>query len=361
MLFEENKERINTETSRGNKTNFEYLDQSCLEEHALIRKLLNDCFSQVSNFSKSEIKSRIESPIEDEFHAVCFELLIGCLFRKIGCTMQEHPDIPGTNKHPDFLVTLPSGDSFYLELVTISEYDDSSITRFEHFIKKLRNESNFKNIKDISGRTIDHKNSMEIYKSIKKWWYLNKKNGTNPVTFESNDKEFSVTLQILPTEEVGLTGAIVPVNFHTQLLRKIKRKAMRYGELDLPYIIATTFRPSRLSAALPFMQGLIISTLYGMGNIINPSTGLLEKNSSLWNIDRKKKTYGNVSGVMFFDELTIYRALNPFKYCLFINHFAYNPIYENISSVFNIYYIDDANQNRGDGIIISDIFNSCVK
>lgn len=356
MLFEENKERTCTEKSCKNKTNFEFIDQSCLEDHHNIRKLLNICFSQVSEHSKHEIKRRICSPIDAEFHAICFELLIGCLFRTIGCIVEEHPVVAGTSKHPDFLVTLTSGESFYLELVTIGEYDDSSIVRFKSAIEKLRNENYFINIKELSGRTVNHENSIELIKSIKKWWKLNKTKSTTAVVFESKNKEFSATLEILPTTEVGLSGTIVHVNFHTQLLEKIKKKAKRYGELDLPYIIATTFRPSQFSVALQFMPALITCALYG-GSFFNPETGLIEKSRGLWNVDGKNKTYKNVSGVMFFDELTIYRALAPFKYCLFLNHFANNPIYEGIATYFRIYYIVDENIHHRDGVRISDIFN----
>lgn len=356
MLFEENKKRFCTEKHNKNKTNFDFIDQSCLEEHSVIRKLLNICFSQITPTSKNEIRARIKSSKESEFHAVCFELLIGNLFKTAGCSLEEHPIVPNSNKHPDFLVTLTSGERFYLELVTIGEYDDSSVTRFKSFVKKLRNNENFVNIKEFSGRTISHNDNIKLQESIKKWWQKNKKIPSNTMTFESENKAFCVTLEILSHQEIGIEATVANINFHTQLLEKLKKKANRYGELNLPYVIATTFRPSLFSAGLQFMGELIESTLYGGGRAYNPTSKKFEMCDSLWNVDKEKKTYGNVSGVLFFDELTIYRALEPFKYCFFLNHFAKNPIYEVLTHYFNIYYTDGSTNYRRPGNRIADIF-----
>ncbi len=360
MLFDELKERTCTDRTFIKKTNYEFLDQSSLDEHAQIRKLLNLCFLNISQSSKNEIKSRVKSSLESVFHAVCFELIVGHLFKTLGCSMEEHPELFGTEKRPDFLVTLQSGEQFYLELVTIDEYDDSSIEEFEVFIKKLRNENYFTQIREINGRKINHNDNMELQKSIKCWWYKNNTSIVSPVTFENEAKDFKVELEVLQLGSFAMSSSINAVRFHSQMLEKLKKKANRYGEFNLPYIIATTFRPSRHSVVLQFMQRLIVDTLYGGGKIYNPEKSKFEPIRSLWNVYREERTYSNVSGVLFFDELTAMRALEPFKYCLFLNHFSKKPVYNGLTDLFAIFYTDGINEHSGNGCNLSEILKGTL-
>lgn len=355
MLFDDIKERTCTDRIRIKKTNYEFIDQSNLDEHAQIRKLLNLCFLSMNPSSKNEIKSRIQSSLESVFHAVCFELIVCHLFKNLGCSLEEHPKVSGTEKHPDFLVTLQSGKQFYLELVTIDEYDDSSIEEFEIFIKKLRNENYFTQIREVTGRKIDHNDNIKLRKLIRSWWYKNNTSIVNPVTFENESKDFKVELEILALGSVAMSSSITSVRFHSQLLDKLKKKANRYGEFNLPYIIATTFRPSRHSVVLQFMQRLIVDTLYGGSKIYNLEGNKFESIRSLWNVDRKEKTCSNVSGVLFFDELTAMRAVQPFKYCLFLNHFSKKPVYDELTDFFAIFYSDGIYEYSRDGCNLSEV------
>ncbi|AXD11563.1 hypothetical protein [Salmonella enterica] len=360
MLFDELKERTCTDRTLIKKTNYEFLDQSSLDEHAQIRKLLNLCFLNINQSSKNEIKSRVQSSLESVFHAVCFELIVGHLFKTLGCSLEEHPEILGTEKHPDFLVTLQSGEQFYLELVTIDEYDDSSIEEFETFIKKLRNEKYFTHIREMSGRKINHNDNIKLRKLISGWWHKNNTSIVSPVTFENESKDFKVELEISPIGAFAISSSISSVRFHSQLLEKLKKKANRYGELNLPYIIATTFRPSRHSVVLQFMQRLIVDTLYGGSKIYNLEKSKLEPIRSLWNVDCEEVTYSNVSAVLFFDELTVMRALKPFKYCLFLNHFSKKPVYDGLTDFFAMFYTDGINEYSRDGYNLSEILKGTL-
>lgn len=360
MLFDDIKERTCTDRICINKTNYEFLDQSSLDEHAQVRKFLNLCFLDINQSSKNEIKSRVQSSLESVFHAVCFELIVGHLFKTLGCSLEEHPEILGTEKHPDFLVTLQSGEQFYLELVTIDEYDDSSIEEFEGFIKKLRNENYFAHIREITGRKINHNDNVKLRELIRKWWCKNNTSIVSPVTFENEGKDFKVELEILSIGTFATSSSIAGIRFHSQLLEKLKKKANRYGKFNLPYIIATTFRPSRHSLVLQFMQRLIVDTLYGGSTIYNLEKRKLEPIRSLWNVDREEKTYSNVSGVLFFDELTAMRALKPFKYCLFLNHFSKTPVYDGLTDFFAMFYSDGMNEYSRDGYNLSEILKGTL-
>ena len=103
MIFDLAKVRTNTEKSRGSKSHFDFIDESALEEHVKVRVLLNKALEVFSGEARSEIISRIKKNDEEKFHSVCFELLVAFIFKQLDCEIEEHPNIIGSEKHPDFL------------------------------------------------------------------------------------------------------------------------------------------------------------------------------------------------------------------------------------------------------------------
>ncbi|WP_301430213.1 hypothetical protein [Acinetobacter baumannii] len=360
MIFDLTKVRTNTEKSRGSRSHFDFIDESALEEHAKVRVLLNKALEVFSAEGRSEIISRIKKNEEEKFHSVCFELLVAFIFKQIGCEIEEHPNIIGSEKHPDFLITFQNGESFYLELVTVQEYDDWSLEECTRFIRDFRDDKYYLNINSIDGRDLSHDEYKEFRGNIKKWWNINKKIKNSKLVWENSDGSFSIELEILETGELGLSSMFVRVNFHTQLLKSLKKKAKRYGDLEHPYIIATTFRPSSFSIGLQQMPELLERTLYGGGIIFNPETGKKEPIRNLWNANTKNKTYNNVSGIFFFDELNVYRVFEPFKYCLFLNDFSTRPAPSVLQSLFNFYYVRDDKLYKGYGLTLNSLFNGCI-
>ena len=351
MLFDIDIARTCTDEKRGMKSHFDFINNSSLEEHHKIRMLLNKCFEEYNQLAQNEIRIRLSENYDESFYSTSFELLVAHLFRTLGCSLEEHPNVEGTDKHPDFLVTLRSGESFFLELVTVGEYDDWSVEEFRRFIASFRDD-NYINIRTTNGRDLHHNEYIKLRKDIKAWWHTHKKIAGSETTWVSSDGSFKTELEILHQSAVGISSTIVPVHFHTKLLDSLKKKANRYGEFDRPYIIATTFRPSTFSAGLQFMQDLLVQSLYGEGLTLNHKTKRYEGASSLWDTHRTKPKYKNVSGILFFDELTPYRALEPFKYCLFLNDDANHPLLDCFKEVFSFYYEkDDLTYKREGGSI----------
>ena len=360
MIFDLAKVRTNTEKSRGSKSHFDFIDESALEEHVKVRVLLNKALEVFSGEARSEIISRIKKNDEEKFHSVCFELLVAFIFKQLDCEIEEHPNIIGSEKHPDFFIKFKSGESFYLELVTVQEYDDWSLEECKRFIRDLRDEEYYLNINSVDGRDLSHDEYKEFRGNIKKWWNINKKIKNSKLVWKNSDGSFSIELEILETSDLGLSSMFVWVNFHTQLLKSLKKKAKRYGDLEHPYIIATTFRPSSFSIGLQQIPELLERTLYGGASIFNPETGQTELLRNLWNTNTQTQTYNNVSGVLFFDEMNVYRVFEPFKYCLFLNDFSNRPAPSVLQSLFNFYYVKDNESYQGNRLVLNSLFNSCI-
>ncbi|QQZ29776.1 hypothetical protein HMY34_13885 [Thiothrix subterranea] len=196
---------------------------------------------------------------------------------------------------------------------------------------------------------------------VKAWWHKNKNISKSEVEWNDGSKTFRVFLEIVPKADFSISARIVNVHFHTKLLDSLKKKARRYGSLDKPYIIATTFRPSSFSAGLQLMQNILVQCLYGGGRIFNPVKKQFEPPKNLWNIDGNNKTYSNVSAVLFFDELTPYRALDPFQYCLFINDNANHRVHDGLLNIFNLYFIRGEDICSRHGLAIDSLFRNSIK
>lgn len=360
MLFDEKTIRVRKDSKRANESHYDFINNSALEEISNVRKLLNACFHKYELQAQNEIKSRIvENKGDEKFFSTCFELLIFYLFTNLGYQLIEHPHVNGSLKQPDFLVTSKTGESFYLELVTIEEYDDQSVEDFKHFINSLSNNITFVHIKNFSGRKLKHHDFIELRKDIKEWWHLNKKNiGANNI-WKNSTLDFITELEVMSKSNPAIQSTVVPTYFHIKLLDSLKKKAKKYGDFDRPYIIATTFRPSSFSAGLQFISETLIQTFYGTGLILDPNTATLGIPKSLWKTSSNQPSYRGVSGVLFFDELTPYRALDKFKYCLFLNNNANYPLSDYFKVLLNHYPINNNIEHRF--LMLHSVFQQALK
>lgn len=258
---------------------------------------------------------------DEKFYSTCFELIVSYIFRKIGgYTLEPHPQLPHSNKRPDFLVRTPDGDSFYLELVTVGELDNSQIIRIKEYIKKFKHTLNGENktiihIRNVEGRELSHENITELHNEIPKWWNKNKQN-IGAQFIKSFDRSL-ICLEIVFEDSLRLESIIDITNFHNKLLDSLEKKATRYGKLNLPFMIATTFRPSNFSAGLFLQENIIAASLYG-GSIWNVEKTKWE-DYSFWATFKERKRNNHVGGVLYFDSL-IPENLESFEYVLFLNH-----------------------------------------
>lgn len=357
MLFNLDKKRYKTEVQLVGVTNYDFLDDSCLNEHHKVRVLINKCIENYSSESRSEIISRIKSRDAEHFHSACFELLLFNMFKCFGFEVEEHPEVFGTTKRPDFLITMRNGSKFYLELATIAESDNTQIEELKKYISKLSNDEFAINISRISGRGLLHSELSELKGELKKWWVTKSKAQCLGEFYNYKTSDIDILFEIV-SGEFRISGDVSFVQFHTQLADKLRKKANRYGRLEYPYIIAVTFRPSTYSAAVSYMQGLIEVAIYG-GSVIN-AQGEVVSCESLWRTKRNEVNNRNVSGVLFFDELTVYRAMKPFKYVLFNNEDASHKLEDSLLNYFQTLTLHGDNYMKRDGFALHSVFTSLI-
>ena len=127
MLFQK-KERTYNGPKSYIECDFEYLDRSARTESCKVRQFLNHWIFQLPEHEAKDVMARVKSGNKKNFESATFELILFAIMSQIGCSLLIHPDLGnGSTKHPDFLVTTPEGDEFYLEAVLASEFSAAEL------------------------------------------------------------------------------------------------------------------------------------------------------------------------------------------------------------------------------------------
>lgn len=113
---------VRTDESRreDNEGAFAFLGRSARPSSGEVRRLLEDWLSHVPDRAdRNHLRGTLASGKDDEsFESGFWELYLHEAYRRSGCTVTIHPDVPGVRTRPDFLVE-GNGSRFYLEAVRV--------------------------------------------------------------------------------------------------------------------------------------------------------------------------------------------------------------------------------------------------
>lgn len=109
---------------------FTYLNRSARPTASRVRQVLEDWFSRYPSESQPDLRGRFRSADDSPHCSAFFELFLHELLLRLGCHVKVHPEISGTTRHPEFLVESPSGSRFYIEaVVATSESKEKTAAR----------------------------------------------------------------------------------------------------------------------------------------------------------------------------------------------------------------------------------------
>lgn len=101
---------------------FTYLNRSARQDVRRVRAVLEDWFSRYPAGEQADLRGRLRSPDDSHHRAAFFELFLHELLLRLGCRVQIHPSpSEATTKCPDFLVESPNDTPFYTEAVLASD------------------------------------------------------------------------------------------------------------------------------------------------------------------------------------------------------------------------------------------------
>lgn len=117
LLFDTDLDWSNAEPADYSQSHFDYLNCSGRLEATRIRELLEQWFSWYPAHSQAALRARFRSPDDVPHHSAFFELYLHELLRILGYQVEVAPtDDPGpSEKRPDFVVHRSSEPQFWLE------------------------------------------------------------------------------------------------------------------------------------------------------------------------------------------------------------------------------------------------------
>jgi len=242
-LFDETN-RTDTGPMQHNETHYEYLNRSKRPEAERIRSLLEDWFSRYPK-KQNDFLLRFKG---NEHDSAFFELYLHEILLRQGFSCQVHPKIEGCDTHPEFLVS-GRGLDFYVEATIPDLPQDDAINQrlCDELIDELnKTPSEYYLDVDFEG-LLRNRPSLKGLKTTLE-------NGKPGERFELEGDGAKIVITIKYKKETKDEASVLTVGHGAYfgspgaiILRKaIGKKATRYGELKMPYLIAINVKGSIL-------------------------------------------------------------------------------------------------------------------
>lgn len=258
VLFDE-KQRVDVDPSHHNENTFNYYDRSARKDVSNIRQLLNKWYLGYPVNEQIELKSRFKKTFSSAF----YELFIYQLFKHQGFEIEIHPEIPNSNKRPDFLLKKETVE-FYLEAKEArdkSKEEEASENRNNQvydLLNKIKSPNFFLKIDELVLKTT---RQPSIKKAIEKietevanydpdalMEQLTKYGLDNGAKIEYESDDLKLIISLIPkipsarNLNEGRPIGMYPIeSFWGGSEESIKdsftKKSKRYGMLDKPYFI----------------------------------------------------------------------------------------------------------------------------
>lgn len=313
--------------------NFVFLNRTSRFEFTKIRDLLEVWFEHYPPNEQSEFRSRFRSSNNFQHQAAFFELFLHELLLQLGCKLTLHPIVGKTTKVPDFLVEPPVGQKFYLEAtIATGETADETAARAREnvvydVIDRLVASPDYFLSLTVKGspesppparklaNRINHELQHLDYDEIVR---IYERDGLeNLPTWHFNYGRWHIEIQPIPKFKLRGQSGVRPIGSRSTDIRMVDHwtpirdaiveKGRKYGELDLPYVVA-------VSTLEPVDTIDIMQALYGQEEfIINFSDMRSElseqdfrrKPNGVW-LGPKGPQYTRISAVLMVTQLSVY-------------------------------------------------------
>lgn len=256
------------------ETHFEFLNRCALPEFSRVREFLEGEVSAYPAGGQSELIRRIRRGSEVDYSAAIFELLLHGGLARRGYLLQPHPTLPsGRPQQPDFLVTTPDGDKFYLEATLATEMfdgqDDSADKRKNVVLDDLNKDihPDFWLMTSSVGQPTTQPPSKKLRHAVRGWLAsLDYDHVTASVAAGGHGaypkltwchEGWSLSMRAVPLSKAtrGQSQGLVAsrsggggwVDRTGPIRNALRKKSRHYGKLDLPLIVAVNVTSGFLS------------------------------------------------------------------------------------------------------------------
>jgi hypothetical protein len=259
----DNAPRTDHAPKRATETEFAFLNRCAWPAAARVRELLEECLTQYPADELPELLARLRSGDSRHFASATFELFLHEYLRRLGFQLTPHPVLPnGRPTRPDFRVTCPDGQSLYLEAVCASDDDGRNLAAEARKGVALQvldsaTHANFMVAVDSEGDPTTQPSGNRLAAAVVRWLDTLDADALLEQAADGYEalpemswqhEDWRVRIRPIPVraEARGMPRRLIGVrNFGagwidgwTPIRDAVLYKARRYGELDLPLIVA---------------------------------------------------------------------------------------------------------------------------
>jgi hypothetical protein len=256
--------RSDTTPRKYSERRFTHLDRSAEPEFVRVRELLESWSAHLPADSLFQVEQRFQSCDDREFDSAFLELYVHELLLRTGHAIVHHPELPHTKKRPDFLATDHNSYASIIEATVTTEATDENrgsearLNALKDAINERVASPDYFVSMDIDGRPNTPIPVASWSEQIQAW--LAGLNYESIVALSDRGR-----FDCLPSLELGHDGALVTVRplakrqsargkpgrtlgvegaegcwvtSHIDIEKVLRKKATRYGQLTLPFIVA---------------------------------------------------------------------------------------------------------------------------
>ena len=244
-----------TDMSRKKLTesSFAFLNRSARRGSAESRAIMEIWLSRVPTSERADFRTRFRCGKESEFTSALQELMLHELLRRERCKIEFHPNVPGATKQPDFGVRQRKGPDFILEARTSMEIESgpdggARAYRVREFLRSLDLPNHLIAIDELKEGSSDLSQKAlrrHIDDGIKAAAPADLEESISIPPFVTPDG-WRIKLTAYSASKYGPRSTTVMQeawsrtwNGPSYPLRDVlEKKASRYGQLGMPYVIA---------------------------------------------------------------------------------------------------------------------------
>ena len=345
----DNIKRTDDSPKRNSEPDFKFYNRSPRGEIGKIRKVIEGAVEYYPRSEVNELVSRIRSGDGVHFRSAIFELFIHEALRRRGFDVTVHPELANGSQHrPDFLVSSPGGESFYLEAVLATEksqIDNAGqarknvvldvLNRFPHdnFMIAIADEGSPKN--SPSGKRLKNEihfwlNALdpdEVYQIVGRSGL----DSIEPQCWSLDGWSLQIRPLPLKPEQRGKSSGLIGIGYAgggvvdawSPIRDAVKFKGGKYGELDRALVVAVNLDSFHLDR-IDEMQALFGQEVIVFDRDGDANPQIKREQNGAW-YGKGGPQYTRVSAAWIFNDLQA-SSLAKRRGTVYINPWALLPI-----------------------------------
>ena len=256
-------ERLDDHGSEYGEGKFAYLNRSGRTAVGSVREKINEWVANYPEHHQTPLVARIRSDNDVTHESALFELLLHEALLRSGVTVEAiEPQLTHTDRSPDFLIRLATGERMYLEATLTTGISDSDrrakrlLDAAIQAVDSVRSddfalEARFTGVPTRPIRLRRVRTAVQQwlagldYEDTKRLWDSSAHRRKRP-QWDYNEDGLSISLWPIPRNNRVAIGRGIGLQHGggwsrtpgAALRQSIEKKAVRYGELDLPFIVA---------------------------------------------------------------------------------------------------------------------------